>query len=77
MATTIIKGELQIDHERGVIYFHASVHAQKGGICPTPLRICGIGQIPFPQMDRQIDITAFPQGSRTVREDDYFMRITK
>ena len=46
--TTIISGELQIDHTRGVIYFHASVEAQGQNYCPTPLRICGLGNIEAP-----------------------------
>lgn len=55
--TSIISGELQIDHDRGVIYFHASVEAQKQNVCPTPLRICGLGALKFPLEDRQVDIT--------------------
>lgn len=58
--TTIIAGELQIDHERGVIYFHASIPAQEQNYCPTPLRICGLGKIDAPLGDRQIDITIHP-----------------
>ena len=58
--TTIIKGELQIDFERGVIYFHTSVEAQEAGFCPTPIRICGLGRIGYPLNDRQIDLTVRP-----------------
>lgn len=58
--TTLIAGELQIDHERGVIYFHSSVDAVKDGYCPTPLRICGLGDIQAPLEDRQIDLTVRP-----------------
>jgi hypothetical protein len=56
--TTLIAGILQIDHERGVIYFHSSKEAmQIQHYCPTPLRICGLGKINAPLQDRQIDIT--------------------
>lgn len=55
--TTIIAGELQIDHERGVVYFHANVEAMKAGYTNTPLRICGLGKIEAPLGDRQIDLT--------------------
>jgi len=55
--TTTIKGELQIDHKRGVIYFHSDINALKVGYCPTPLRICGLGEIKAPLQDRQIDLT--------------------
>jgi len=58
--TSVIEGYLQIDHERGVIYFHASESSQKDGYCPTPLRICGLGNIEFPLNDRQIDLTIKP-----------------
>lgn len=46
MATITIAGELEIDHDRGVIYFHTSderVCALYG--TQTPLRIC---QLPRP-----------------------------
>lgn len=55
--TTLIGGTLQIDHKRGVIYFHANQDAMEAGYCPTPLRICGIGEIDAPMLDRQIDLT--------------------
>lgn len=61
--TTIISGQLQIDHERGVIYFHADKEPQESGICPTPLRICGMGNIQYPIADRQIDLTIRPLNS--------------
>jgi hypothetical protein len=51
MKTTKIQGELEIDHERGVIYFHTS----DGKHFPTPLRICRLGKIP--QKFETIDIT--------------------
>ena len=50
---TKLQGELEIDHSRGVIYFHC-----EGGY--TVLRICGLkGQIPAPENDQklyQVDI---------------------
>lgn len=55
--TTLIKGTLQIDHKRGVIYFHSDEQAMEQGYCPTPLRICGLGEINIPLNDRQIDVT--------------------
>ncbi len=45
----IIKGELQIDEYRGVIYFHASETEQIRGHVPTPLRICSLPK-PIPNM---------------------------
>jgi len=39
MSPTIIEGQLEIDHTRGVIYFH-----NNRGI--TVLRICRLGDIP-------------------------------
>lgn len=67
MNTTLIAGELQIDHERGVIYFHSSEAAMKSGYCPTPLRICGLGNINAPLEDRQIDITLRPLVTQNFR----------
>lgn len=58
--TANIFGHMEIDCERGVIYFHSSIAAMEAGFCPTPLRICGIGEIKFPMDDRQIDITIHP-----------------
>lgn len=40
--TTTIRGELQIDHDRGVIYFHNEV---------TGCTILRIGHLPRPIMD--------------------------
>jgi hypothetical protein len=60
--TTLIKGELQIDHERGVIYFRSSEEAIRAGYCSKPLRICGLGNIKAPLQDRQIDLTVRPLG---------------
>jgi hypothetical protein len=51
MKTTKIQGELEIDHERGVIYFHTLDNKH----LPTPLRICRLGKIP--QKFETIDIT--------------------
>jgi hypothetical protein len=47
-SNTVLKGILEIDHNRGVVYFHTTEH-----IHPTPLRICRIGIIPkdFQQID--------------------------
>ncbi len=54
--TTKIKGELEIDHERGVIYFHTSdkkaITEFDGNI--TILRICSL---PNPIPKRHLDIT--------------------
>jgi hypothetical protein len=47
--TTRIKGELEIDHSRGVIYFHN----EKTGW--TVLRICRLGKIK--KSVKHIDIT--------------------
>jgi len=60
MPSTYIAGTLQIDHERGVIYFHSDTDSMQGGYCPTPLRICGLGDIKYPLDDRQIDLTIRP-----------------
>jgi len=58
--TTLIEGQLQIDHERGVIYFHADIEAMQNGSAPTALRICGLGRVTYPFSDRQIDLTISP-----------------
>src|SRR4051812_27255522 len=55
MATIQVTGVLEIDPERGVIYFHASegeVANRFGG--QTLLRIC---RLPVPIPERQLDIT--------------------
>jgi hypothetical protein len=57
---TTISGILQIDHERGVIYFHSDLVGMSDGRCPTPLRICGLGKLDKPFSDKQIDITIRP-----------------
>ncbi len=50
---TTLQGELQIDHSRGVIYFHQ--HSEDA--VPTVLRICQLPK-PIPQVqDRMLDIT--------------------
>jgi hypothetical protein len=77
MNSTYINGMLQIDHERGVIYFHANGEDSDINLCPTPLRICGLGKIEYPLNDRQVDITIFPKGSTTERQDDKLVRIIK
>ena len=60
MESVFMKGELQIDTKRGVIYFHADVvEQQRQGVCPTPLRICGLGPISNDNLmeGNMIDIT--------------------
>lgn len=50
--TTKVKGELEIDHNRGVIYFHTGdpkIATEFGSV--TILRICGLGVIPRRAMD--------------------------
>jgi hypothetical protein len=67
METTLIEGILQIDHNRGVIYFHSNRKAMEiSHYCPTPLRICGLGEIQAPLEDRQIDITITLKGEAKV-----------
>lgn len=52
--TRIIKGELEIDDERGVIYFHASPK-ESGFESITVLRIC---RLPHPMPTKEMmDIT--------------------
>ncbi len=49
--TTQIRGILQIDHKRGVIYFHDNEGS-------TPLRICSLPKnIPVPTLEKMLDIT--------------------
>jgi hypothetical protein len=50
--TTTINGQLEIDSERGVIYFHASEGPFAGA---SLLRICSLPK-PIP-LDKQLDIT--------------------
>lgn len=52
--TTELLGTLEIDHERGVIYFHA--HDPIGFIGVTVLRICSLPPIPGP-LKGMIDLT--------------------
>jgi len=56
MSTRTIKGELEIDSERGVIYFHTNDEAEveKCGTVSI-LRICRL-PTPIPD-DQQLDIT--------------------
>jgi len=54
MATTVVKGELEIDHRRGVIYFHTSDAAKIKLYGVTMLRI---RQLPTPVPKYQLDIT--------------------
>ena len=50
-----IKGELEIDYSRGVIYFHLDESEIKNFCIPTLLRICSLGKIP--EKHGLIDIT--------------------
>lgn len=55
---TKLAGYLEIDHDRGVIYFHLSDTSviQRRNVM-TPLRICQLPK-PIPQIqDRALDIT--------------------
>lgn len=55
---TKIKGELEVDHERGVIYFHITDPHEglRRGVV-TPLRICSL-PYPIPPIEqRSLDIT--------------------
>lgn len=58
MGTTRIAGQLEIDHNRGVIYFHGIEEGY------TTLRICGLGKIPRPHRKDiyQLDYT-LPKGT--------------
>ncbi len=54
-AITKFDGTLEIDHARGVIYFHAG---SGQGAAPTVLRICSLPK-PIPQFDEEtfLDVT--------------------
>lgn len=52
MTTTLINGQLEIDHDRGVIYFHTADFEAWETI--TVLRICSL---PTPVPKKFIDIT--------------------
>jgi hypothetical protein len=53
-----IPGILEIDHERGVVYFHtADKEAVKTYQTTTILRICGLGKMPV----GMVDITLRPK----------------
>lgn len=54
---TFIPGHLEIDHQRGVVYFHAAGKDVLLGIRPTPLRIQGLAK-PIPDLTTgyQIDV---------------------
>lgn len=56
MATTqTLEGILEIDGDRGVIYFHANPGQ---GVVPTPLRICSLPKpIPLVTEMRALDVT--------------------
>jgi hypothetical protein len=51
---TIIEVVLEIDHERGVIYFHCTDEKKMETFGVTPLRICSL---PKPIPERALDIT--------------------
>lgn len=55
---TALKGILEIDHERGVIYFHLTEEQDvMDRKVVTPLRICRLPK-PIPEIkDRSLDIT--------------------
>lgn len=55
---TILEGQLEIDHERGVIYFHlTNGNDIRSLMVITALRICNLPK-PIPQIqDRTLDIT--------------------
>jgi hypothetical protein len=53
MPTTVIQGSLEIDHERGVIYFHTDPLQDAENV--TLLRICSL-PVPIPQ-GQQLDLT--------------------
>lgn len=55
MITTIILGQLEIDHDRGVIYFHVEKNALVM-FPPTPLCICCLPK-PIPANIYCIDLT--------------------
>jgi hypothetical protein len=54
--TTTVEGQLEIDHIRGVIYFH--VNLPKENLPPTLLRICGLPR-PIPA-GTMLDLTIRP-----------------
>lgn len=62
--TTELRGTLEIDHDRGVIYFHADPADDGRPVAPTVLRICSLPR-PIPlvlgepnQTDpRSLDVT--------------------
>jgi hypothetical protein len=58
MNKTRLKGELEINHERGVIYFHITDEREilKRRVV-TPLRICSLPRPIPPIQERMLDIT--------------------
>ncbi len=59
MATTSLDGVLEIDHERGVVYFHLTNLEQARAIGGTTLlRICGLPK-PVPR-DKALDVAIRP-----------------
>lgn len=56
---TILKGHLEVQHERGVVYFHLETETDvKKHEVVTPLRICGLRPIPEFKDGFQLDIRA-------------------
>jgi hypothetical protein len=55
---TRLKGELEIDHNRGVIYFHLTdAHDIYNREVMTPLRLCNLPKPIPPIKGRMLDIT--------------------
>jgi hypothetical protein len=68
----IFKGELEIDHQRGVIYFHLTGKRDiKTTETMSLLRICSLPQIPFPLRDI-LDITHLRGCNWGPIPDDFF-----
>ncbi len=54
---TLISGVLEVDHERGVIYFHINPNIVNQYGVVTALRICSLPK-PIPKIkERMLDIT--------------------
>jgi len=69
--TTRIPGELEIDHERGVIYFHTEdeeISLKYGGV--TILRICGLPKL----RESAIDITLLKNAATRVTNRGYLVQ---
>lgn len=67
--TASIFGHLEVDCERGTVYFHSTPVAQSITKChPIPLRIHGLDKIPFPFKNKQINITVDQASHESVVE---------